>query len=257
MDVKKIAITILCILVMGGIGFGGYKLGEKKGREEIPNEIIVINSPRVEDEIVEEETKVERVVNEDLLASENTLKSKNNEYKMWIQMPNTNINYPVMQGPDNDIYLSTDFNGDYYYPGSIFIDYRNDIENDENIWIYGHHMKDESMFHDLVNLKDETYFNENPYITILKNGISYQYEIFSIFVVKDDAANIVFDFDNEDDMNKYMEEIKGNSIFYRDVNAEDIVDEDGISSLITLVTCSFEYDGARTVVTARLLELAN
>ena len=43
MDVKKIAITILCILVMGGIGFGGYKLGEKKGREEIPNEIIVIN----------------------------------------------------------------------------------------------------------------------------------------------------------------------------------------------------------------------
>lgn len=254
---KKIAITILCILVMGGIGFGGYKLGEKKGREEIPNEIIVINSPRVEDEIVEEETKVERVVNEDLLASENTLKSKNNEYKMWIQMPNTNINYPVMQGPDNDIYLSTDFNGDYYYPGSIFIDYRNDIENDENIWIYGHHMKDESMFHDLVNLKDETYFNENPYITILKNGISYQYEIFSIFVVKDDAANIVFDFENEDDMNKYMEEIKGNSIFYRDVKAEDIVDEDGISSLITLVTCSFEYDGARTVVTARLLEATN
>ena len=126
MDVKKIAITILCILVMGGIGFGGYKLGEKKGREEIPNEIIVINSPRVEDEIVEEEIKVERVINEDLLASENTLKSKNNEYKMWIQMPNTNINYPVMQGPDNDIYLSTDFNGDYYYPGSIFIDYRND-----------------------------------------------------------------------------------------------------------------------------------
>ena len=58
-------------------------------------------------------------------------------------------------------------------------------------------------------------------------------------------------------MNKYMEEIKGNSIFYRDVKAEDIVDEDGISSLITLVTCSFEYDGARTVVTARLLEATN
>ena len=157
MDVKKVAITILCILVMGGIGFGGYKLGEKKGREEIPNEIIVINSPRVEDEIVEEEIKAERVVNEELLASENTLKSKNNEYKMWIQMPNTNINYPVMQGPDNDIYLSTDFNGDYYYPGSIFIDYRNDIENDNNLWIFGHNMADGSMFADLVKLKDETF----------------------------------------------------------------------------------------------------
>lgn len=253
---KKIVTTILCILVIGGVGFAGYKSAEIRARGEESSENIAVNPPVVEEEIVEEE-KIKRVVNEELLASENDLKSKNNEYKMWIQMPDTNINYPMMQGVDNEEYLSCDFNKEYYYPGSIFIDYRNDIENHENIWIYGHHMKDESMFHNLVKLKDETYFNENPYITILKDGISYQYEIFSIFVVKDDAANIVFDFDNEDDMNKYMEEIKGNSIFYRDIKAEDIVDEDGISSLITLVTCSFEYEGARTVVTARLLEPTN
>lgn len=250
---KKIVAAILCIFVISGIALGGYKLYQIKIKEKNSDEIIVVNNSIVENEIVEEK-QVKRVVNEDLLANENSLKSKNNEYKMWIHMPDSNINYPVLQGPDNDIYLSSDFNKEYYYPGSIFIDYRNDIEKDENIWIYGHHMKDESMFHNLVKLKDESYFNENPYIIILKDGISYRYEIFSIFVVKDDGANIVFDFDNNDDMNNYIEEIKNNSIFYRDIKAEDIVDEDGVSSLITLVTCSFEYDGARTVVTARLLK---
>lgn len=250
---RRITITILSILLIGGISFGVYNLYKSKENVKNSDEIIVLNSPIIEEEILEKEEK-KREVNENLLAKENNLKSKNNEYKMWVQIPNTNINYPIMQGIDNDVYLHGDFNKEYYYPGSIFVDYRNNIENDENIWIYGHHMKDESMFHNLVKLKSEDYFNENPYITILKDGITYKYEIFSIFVVKDDEANIVFDFSNKDDMNNYIEEIKSNSILYRDIKSEDIVDEDGISSLITLVTCSFEYDGARTVVTARLLE---
>ena len=53
-------------------------------------------------------------------------------------------------------------------------------------------------------------------------------------------------------MNKYMERIKEESIFYRDIKAEDIVEEEGISSLITMVTCSYEFDDARTLVSAVL-----
>ena len=142
--------------------------------------------------------------------------------------------------------------GNYYYPGSIFIDYRNDIENDNNLWIFGHHMADGSMFADLVKLKDETYFNENPEIVLLKDGIQYVYEIFAVNVVPADGAEVVLDFENEDDMNKYMEKVKENSIFYRDIKAEDIIDEEGISSLITMVTCSYEFNDARTLVSAAL-----
>ena len=113
-------------------------------------------------------------------------------------------------------------------------------------------MADGSMFADLVKLKDETYFNENPEIILVKDGIQYIYEIFAVNVVPADGAEIVLDFDNEDEMNRYMERVKEESIFYRDIKAEDIVEEEGISSLITMVTCSYEFDDARTLVSAAL-----
>ena len=113
-------------------------------------------------------------------------------------------------------------------------------------------MADGSMFADLVKLKDETYFNENPEIVLLKDGIQYVYEIFAVNVVPADGAEVIFDFNNEDEMNKYIERVKEKSIFYRDIKSEDIVDEDGISSLITMVTCSYEFDDARTLVSAVL-----
>ena len=68
-----------------------------------------------------------------------------------------------------------------------------------------------------------------------------------------DLSLRINDFDNEDEMNRYMERVKEESIFYRDIKAEDIVEEDGISSLITMVTCSYEFDDARTLVSALIL----
>ena len=68
-----------------------------------------------------------------------------------------------------------------------------------------------------------------------------------------DLSLRINDFDNEDEMNRYMERVKEESIFYRDIKAENIVEEDGISSLITMVTCSYEIDDARTLVSALIL----
>lgn len=246
-DMKRVSITILTMIIIGGIVFSGYKLYKYK-EKAISKVEVMLFTPSV----VESEINLKRIVNEEILANENTLKEKNSDYRMWIKMNETNINYPVLQGEDNDFYLYSDFNGDYYYPGSIFIDYRNDIENDNNLWIFGHNMADGSMFADLVKLKDETYFNENPEIILVKDGIQYIYEIFAVNVVPADGAEIVLDFDNKDDMNRYIERIKEESIFYRDIKAEDIVEEEGISSLITMVTCSYEFDDARTLVSAAL-----
>jgi len=246
-NMKRVSITILTMIIIGGVVFSGYKLYEYK--EKAISEVeVMLFTPSV----VESEINTKRIVNEEILANENTLKEKNSDYRMWIKMDETNINYPVLQGEDNDFYLYSDFNGDYYYPGSIFIDYRNDIENDNNLWIFGHNMADGSMFADLVKLKDETYFNENPEIILVKDGIQYIYEIFAVNVVPADGAEIVLDFDNEDEMNRYMERVKEESIFYRDIKVEDIVEEEGISSLITMVTCSYEFDDARTLVSAAL-----
>ena len=116
---KRLFITILTMIIIGGIAFSGYKLYEY-GEKAISEVEVMLFTPSV----VESEINPKRIVNEEILANENTLKEKNSDYRMWIKMDETNINYPVLQGEDNDFYLYADFDGNYYYPGSIFIDYR-------------------------------------------------------------------------------------------------------------------------------------
>ena len=96
---KKLAITILTIMIIGVIAFSGYKLYEygEKAINEV--EVILFTTS-----VVESEINSKRIVNEEILANENTLKEKNSDYKMWIKMNETNINYPVLQGKDNDFY---------------------------------------------------------------------------------------------------------------------------------------------------------
>ena len=77
--------------------------------------------------------------------------------RFWIKVYNTNIDYPVVQGKDNAYYLNHDFNKNYLSSGSIFMDYRNDFENDKSIVIYGHHMKNKTMFGELTKFKQELF----------------------------------------------------------------------------------------------------
>lgn len=170
----------------------------------------------------------------------------NEDYKMWIEVPNTNINYPVVQGKDNDFYLNHDFNKKESSSGAIFIDYKNNIDKDKNIVIYGHNMKNKSMFQNLMKFKDEEFWNNNKKIILTIDGKEYEYEIFSAYV--NDANNVEFKFDfrNDDEYLKYIEEIKEKSIFNRDT---DIISNDRI---VTLSTCSYENDDARMVIHGRL-----
>ena len=83
--------------------------------------------------------KIQEVKNNSNNFSEELIKI-NEDYKMWIEIPNTNIDYPVVQGKDNDFYLNHDFNKKESSSGAIFMDYKNNIYKDKNknIIIYGH-----------------------------------------------------------------------------------------------------------------------
>ncbi len=85
----------------------------------------------------------------------------------WIQIPGTNIDYPVVQGDDNDAYLHRDFEGEESAAGTIFLDFesQSDMRGYNNI-MYGHHMRNGSMFRDIVYYKDEDYFKEHQYFEI-------------------------------------------------------------------------------------------
>lgn len=172
---------------------------------------------------------------------EEELLDLNNDYKMWITISNTNIDYPIVQGEDNDFYTTHNFNKEESISGALFIDNNNNIESDKNIVIYGHHMKNETMFHNINYFKDKEFFNENE-ISIIKNGNEFKYKPFSVYVIPKEEVVFKMSFSDDNEYKSYVEELASKSYFNTNLSlAKD-------SKIITLVTCSYEYDGARTVV---------
>lgn len=171
----------------------------------------------------------------------------NNEYKFWIKVENTNIDYPVAQGKDNDYYINHDFNKNENISGAIFLDYRNNFINDLNTIVYGHHMRNETMFNNLVKFKDSNFFNENNNIKIIYDGKELEYKVFSVYVIDDKNNYLITNFNNSNEYNNYIKEIRDRSLYKNDV---EVTDKDKI---ITLSTCSFEFEGARTVVHGKLI----
>lgn len=177
------------------------------------------------------------------------LSSINSDYRFWLKVNNTNIDYPVVQGKDNDYYLNHDFNKDYLASGSIFMDYRNDFENDKSIIIYGHHMRNKTMFGELANFKDESFFKENNKIKIEYKGKTYTYEIFSVYIADSSEDFLEINFNNDSEYEDYLNSIINKSLFKTNTN---VTSKDKI---VTLYTCSYEFNGARTIVNAKLTSI--
>lgn len=176
------------------------------------------------------------------------LKYINKDYKMWIQVEGTSINYPVVQGKDNEYYLNHDFNNDLNSSGSIFVDYKNNIKEDKNIIIYGHNMKNKTMFQPLMKFKEEDFFNENKYIIVTINNKEYKYEIFSSYLVDANNDELKISFSSDNEFFNYINEIKNKALYKRNIHMEK---EDKI---ITLSTCSYENESTRMIICGKLIE---
>ena len=114
--------------------------------------------------------------NKTISENQEELKSINNNYEMWIEIPNTKINYPIVQGKDNEYYLKHNFKNESNMSGTIFVDCNNNIDEDKNIIIYGHNMRNGTMFNNITKFKEESFFNNNNNtINIIINNILYQY----------------------------------------------------------------------------------
>lgn len=174
----------------------------------------------------------------------------NNDYMGWININDTPIDYPIMKGNDNEFYLTRDFNKQHLTSGSIFMDYRNEGFQDRNTVIYGHHMRDGSMFGSLKKYEYADYFEKNKYIHIkTKNNKNLIYEIFAVYVTTaNDIESISINFSNDGEFNSYIQDIFSKSIY--DINIK-IKNTDKI---LTLATCSYEFDNARLIIHAKLIE---
>lgn len=95
------------------------------------------------------------------------LMEKNNAVVGWIRIDGTRIDYPIMQNKkDNEYYLHRDITGKESYPGSIYIDSNHDINNTGIHVIYGHNMKNGTMFKDVTKFTDDTYLKKHQSVTI-------------------------------------------------------------------------------------------
>lgn len=113
------------------------------------------------------------------------LRNTNKEIIGWIEIPGgTEVNYPLVQGADNDYYLHYAYNGAYNPAGSIYMDYRNRVTVSQNrhTIIYGHNMESGSpMFANLLHYKDDAFYKNNRYINIYTDEALYKYEVFAAY----------------------------------------------------------------------------
>lgn len=178
-----------------------------------------------------------------------SLLKQNSDIVGWIYCPDTPINYPVVQGKDNNQYLRRDLYGNYLVSGTVFVDYRNEmIGEDTNYIVYGHNMKNGTMFSSLAKYKEQSYYDEHPILYYLTPNGDYKVELYAGIVVKRDAIIYVPNPDKAE-FSEFLRNAKETSTFKSDV---EITEND---TLITLSTCSYEYNNARYIVIGKLNKL--
>lgn len=179
----------------------------------------------------------------------NELKKKNSDTVAWINVNNTNINYPIVQTSDNDFYLDHSYDKSYNEAGWVFLDYRNDSSfSDKNTIIYAHSRLDKTMFGSLSKtLKPEWYENKDNHIIRISNEKENSlWQIFSVYVIETESYYITTNFNSDEEYLTFLETMKSRSRY--DFNANLSASD----RIITLSTC---YDDDRkTVVHAKLIK---
>lgn len=151
-------------------------------------------------------------------------------------------NYPVVQGEDNSYYLKHLFSGEWNGSGCIFLDFRNDASfADRHSIIYGHHMKNGTMFTGIDKYKKQEFFDEHPVALLITPDKNYKVDFFAGYVAapQDDAWEIGF---TEAEFEVWLQNAADRSCFTSEV-APNISDH-----ILTLSTCSYEFDDARFVL---------
>lgn len=241
--VKNVILTLLIIFFIAVIIFSGIQLIKWYLGNKANNDII---KEIKESNIISYNENDENVSEVDF----EKLKNINSDAVGYIEVPNTNISYPVVQAKNNDYYLTYNFKKEYNSAGWIFMDYRNDLDgNDKNIIIYGHNRRDGSMFGSLKNILSPDWYNNetNKYVTLITEQGNMIYEVFSVYQIEREDYYIQTSFSDNEDYESFIRTITNRSIKNYNVNVSS---ED---SILTLSTCAND-NKYRVVLHAKLVK---
>lgn len=172
-----------------------------------------------------------------------SLQQQNPDIIGWIYSAGTVINYPVVQGKDNEEYLYRMANRTNNNCGSIFLDYQNDREfQDANSVINGHHMKDGSMFTSLMGYVEQEYYDEHPRIWLVTPDKTYSIELFAGFLTDSKSDVWKLSFATEEDFVAWKSDMAKHSYFKSNV----VLRKE--EKVVTLSTCAYDFEDARFVV---------
>lgn len=179
------------------------------------------------------------------------LLKQNDQVVGWITIEDTQIDYPILQSDNNTDFLTENFYGNESIAGSIFLDYRNDITtSDSNYVVYGHRMKDGSMFQHLTKYLDKDFFESHQKFTFDTLYDRYEAEIFAVYNTLIDFNYIQTHFSSDAEYQQLLKEMEDRSIYQTDVelNAQD--------QILTLSTCEYTLDpnDSRLVIHAKLVK---
>lgn len=175
----------------------------------------------------------------------------NDHYQFWLYGADTPIDYPVVQCSNNSYYMDRMFNRKSNKAGTLFADYRNlPYFRDPNTIVYGHHMRDGSMFHSLTDYESRGFFEAHPYmLAVWQDGIALL-EVFAGYVTdgRDHCYDIAIS--DENDMRAFVQTAEKKSNFDSHVEIDCRQDR-----LVTMSTCAYNFENARYIVIARLTPL--
>ena len=172
----------------------------------------------------------------------------NSDVKAWLTIFDTQISYPVVQTDDDETYLHRTFEGKSNASGCLFISQYNTGFDDPNTVIYGHNMKNGSMFHELVSYKDEKFFQKHRYGVLYTPEKTYWLDIFAAYVVSADGGFDQVLFSSDEEEAAFFEKLLDRAPQQLGYKAE------ALAPILTLSTCTYEYNDARFVVHARIME---
>lgn len=224
--------------------YSEYNKGEKE-YETIIDKTVTIEEPKEEEKTNEGQEVTSLTPHVSLSIDFDKLRAMNPDIVGWIQFTEPQkISYPMVKGENNDQYLRTTVENKRNTSGSIFVDAYNAGDfSDKNTFIYGHNMRNGSMFGQLKKYREQEFYNQYPYFYIYTpDGNEVTYQIFAVCVVESDSESYLKSYLDDQEYIDYLKHIKSIALYDTGV----VVDEK--SQLVSLSTCTNVKETERLLV---------
>jgi len=233
---KKIIVSLFALFFAVIMLYSAYRLWEIYS--------VYRDEARLHGQVMEykpQPAEEEEIINQSVI----DLQGKYPDIMGWLTIKNTDVDYPFVWYKDNDFYLRRDLDGKHAMAGTIFMDFRCEKDfTSQNTIIYGHNMRNGSMFGTLNRFNDQTFFDENRRGMIFLPYENIQLEFFAFVVVNPTTEREIYNIALSEG---YWDYVKQKARYFRDI---EFTDGD---RLVTLSTCSYEFNNARMVLVGKVI----